>query len=525
MVSDDAGRERFAEFQRLYRQARSSGSTGDPVLDVLLQTAEPWFARLLRSLAAPHWFNEHSIAALHNGSAGPGSAGDAFAAIVALSCVRTHSHGYMLHDAVRTSLRVDLIQRDPTLLRTASEQLAGSVQLVEELDARRQEEVLWEAAYLRLAYDEPAGLELIQELLDQAIRKRRLATSETLVDMASEQAPLLTAEGQSVVAFWNARLAYELRHWEAAEAGFAQLEQLPRSPELAASVALYKGLTLEASGKWTEAEHVYRGYLDHVNGTAHPPLSVNRIAQRLATTRLQQGDLEAAETRAAQTLDAARAVGDDVAAAGCLELLGRTYREFRNLERAATAYNESVEIYARTDQQADRARVLGSLGDLYASFNRFEQAREYYEQARLAKAAIGDNYGNGFILANTGSLYLRYGDAGKALSHLREALQIFRQFKDHARTAEVLRAMAMAYQRLDRLGAAIEFMRDALDALPTAHADRSIYTTELHEMEHQLAHGTDERSWWRRHLWLTIGLLILALLLLLSFVSIAVGRR
>ena len=164
-----------------------------------------------------------------------------------------------------------------------------------------------------------------------------------------------------------------------------------------------------------------------------------------ALRRLWQLHADLGEGRVA--LEAALAAAPDaplVSRAKALNGLGVLAAEDGDIEGAEQAFEESLEVAGRLDDDARRMAVLTNLGNIAFFRQEFDRARDFYEEGgRLAKK-LGSTFNAATAAHDLGLIELALGDVGAAIERCEEALALARVGGTPQLVAACLRSLAAA---------------------------------------------------------------------------------
>ncbi len=139
------------------------------------------------------------------------------------------------------------------------------------------------------------------------------------------------------------------------------------------------------------------------------------------------------------------------------------------LEAAFEAYAEALAHAG--DDTAMRARTYVSIGDVHRLRSRIERAREAYQQALELFARTPDRGGEALAANNLGWAHKQLREVGEALRHYRRALELWRELGDREALATALHNLGWAYAYQGKTARAGEHFRQAL-AVRQAEAAR-----------------------------------------------------
>jgi hypothetical protein len=465
MSSSSDFKKSVEQFISMHQKVTGAEGTGDSSIDMLLFSAEPPLAQLIKDLAVPHWFDEDMVALLTAQS--DGDAATTWEEVLSLPFTRSHPQGYAYHDRVRYELRTFLGRKEPERMQKVSRLLDG---YLAHIPPPPLEEITWERVYLALAFDERRSLKELYRLIKDSRQNRRFNIFNTLVHMAEEQQPFLSPLGTSWIRFYEGVLAFDFHSLEQADTIFMELDSNDLPLELYGRVSYFWGMTKEALGLWKSAELIYSKAIERLSQGGTPSEVIAVFNHRLAETFLSQGDLYWAEKLGKKCLDIRCQNSDLEGEAVCLETLGRIYEKLQDLDQAKAAFHKSLNILEKLKRSLEQAKVHSALANLYFTFSRWEDAEKHYQIAQQIKVEAGDSYGLATIYSQIGKLRLVKGDQAGALRYFQSGLDIFRESGDRQNAAKLLRNIAVTYEHFNDLQSALTYMhkahQEALDNSP-----------------------------------------------------------
>ena len=202
-------------------------------------------------------------------------------------------------------------------------------------------------------------------------------------------------------------------------------------------------------------------------------LTALRLAGALRRLWLLHADLS--EGRAA--LEAALAAALDaplVSRAKALNGLGVLAAEDGDIEAAERAFEESLEVARRLDDDERRMAVLTNLGNIAFFRQDFDRARELYDEgARLAEK-LGSTFNAATAARDLGLIELALGNVGAAIERCEEALELARAGGTPQLVAACLRSLASAIVIRGELGRAQELVEESLGIVRRLNEPRAV---------------------------------------------------
>jgi tetratricopeptide (TPR) repeat protein len=207
----------------------------------------------------------------------------------------------------------------------------------------------------------------------------------------------------------------------------------------------------------------------------------------------RNGDYERAETYAAQSLAAYRALGDEPAVALQLNRLGAAVSGRGDTPRATALQEESAAVYRKLGDRRGLGVVLSNLGYRRVIEGDLEQARLLLEEALGLLRDAGERGSLPLPLVNLGLTAFLQGRHDEALALYREGLE----------TAAELASVVLTIACMDGLAAALAATGDAqgaatlVGAVEAAEADTGISLEPFERGVHErtvdgVTHSLDE---------------------------------
>jgi eukaryotic-like serine/threonine-protein kinase len=184
--------------------------------------------------------------------------------------------------------------------------------------------------------------------------------------------------------------------------------------------------------------------------------------------------------------------GDQAGVARALDIMGGPYFLRGQLEKARTAWEESLAIRRQIGQRRGVAISLHNLGLLLWEQGDLEAARRNFEEGYDIDQEVGDQPGSAIDLVDTAGLLRELGDLATAKKKADQALALFRDIGDPTDAALAQVELAGILQEEGDLAGAETRYRDALTVLKDRGArdmvaDAQFRLGELLEMQGNLA--------------------------------------
>jgi non-specific serine/threonine protein kinase len=180
-----------------------------------------------------------------------------------------------------------------------------------------------------------------------------------------------------------------------------------------------------------------------------------------------QGDLEAVDRLAAESLSLSQDLKDDFGIAGALHLLGLAAQLRNDYTRAATVYAESLALKQRVAHPT-LTSTLGNLAQVVFHQGDVERAIELFDECIALDRAADDIAHVGIVMTDLGLIMLERGNDLRAETLFIEALEIHRKIgyvRMIISTIEGLAALAGKHQqpaRAARLYGAVEVIGEQI---------------------------------------------------------------
>ena len=281
----------------------------------------------------------------------------------------------------------------------------------------------------RFAMLEPIRILAVEKLRESGDAERLAARHlEWMVAFAEAAAGHLTGAEQPQ---WLDRIARDEKNLRAA-LDFA-LEHGRFEPGLRVAAGIWR--YWHARGNFTEGRHYLTKLLDSGAGGGAVRIAALFGAGVLADL---QGDLAEARKRFEQQLAAARAGGDQWAAANALNNLAIEAFRDGDLDAASRNHEEALAIWLQFSNVPAAALSQQNLGNVDRARGFPERARERYRAGLELFQTIGDRRGVALSLTYLADLDREEGLFASALPLYEESLRIFMELNDHCNVASCM---------------------------------------------------------------------------------------
>jgi len=216
----------------------------------------------------------------------------------------------------------------------------------------------------------------------------------------------------------------------------------------------------------------FRGALAFALGSGDG-LTALRLAGALR--KLWQLHADLSEGRA--SLEAALAAAPDaplVSRAKALNGLGVLAAEDGDIESAEQAFEASLEVARRLDDDARRMAVLTNLGNIAFFRQDFDRARDLYDEGRRLAVKLGSTFNAATAAHDLGLIELALGDVDAAIERCEEALALARVGGTPQLVAACLRSLAAAIVIRGELGRAQELVEESLAIVRRLNEPRAV---------------------------------------------------
>lgn len=193
-------------------------------------------------------------------------------------------------------------------------------------------------------------------------------------------------------------------------------------------------------------------------------------------------------------LDMAIAIGSSISEAAALLLLGGTYRNIGDNQRAFELMSRSLERYQETAQLGRQADAYNNLANICYELGRLSEARRYYEAGAKIKQDIGDVYGEALIAGNLGEVFRLEGHIDQAIAQYGHALAIYKQLGSTYGTAVLHMNLGAAHLLRSDLISAEAHLKASATLFAQAAAEDFLPELERYQAELALQSGNIQEA-------------------------------
>jgi len=108
-------------------------------------------------------------------------------------------------------------------------------------------------------------------------------------------------------------------------------------------------------------------------------------------------------------------------------LLGNTYLDVGEYDKAMEIYNKNLENASRIDNKFEICNLFNCMGVIHEYKGEYDTALDYHERSLKARKVLDDKCGISKSLLNIGVIYLKRGDYSKALVFHNQSIDIFKE--------------------------------------------------------------------------------------------------
>ena len=194
-----------------------------------------------------------------------------------------------------------------------------------------------------------------------------------------------------------------------------------------------------------------------------------------ALRRLWQLHADLSEGRAA--LEAALAAAPDaplISRAKALNGLGVLAAEDGDIEGAERAFEESLDVARRLDDDERRMAVLTNLGNIAFFRQDYDRARDLYDEGARLAAKLGSTFNAATATHDLGLIELALGNVGAAIERCEEALELARIGGTPQLVAACLRSLAAAIVIRGALERAQALVEESLSIVRRLNEPRAV---------------------------------------------------
>jgi tetratricopeptide (TPR) repeat protein len=508
--------ESLATFRRLLE-----GAHAQPAADAPLALAEalvgPERAPELRRCAIPHLVDREVLQVLAPWLS-PSQAAERFEELAELSVMQECENGIAIHDRWRQALfawwlRAENLAEFETVSRSLAQHfgaLAGAGAGPDAEAAGRRH------MYHLLGADRRAGVAAFASLCRRARHQWRFAECGALIRLVRDYDPVLTAGERAVVTYHEGKLAADMKDWQRAEALFREVvDEDASSNPLRLNGLVRLGHVLREQGRFPEAiRSLERARLLAASSSSEH--LAWRALRELGEAHRDAGQLDLAESRLREAIEAAKGREEPVDLPGLLNSLGTVYLKRREPGDAVVAFQRSLCELERAGDLFRPAQVHNNLALAYSEQGEWARAQTAFAASLASKRQAGDLAGQGLALQNLSRAQAAQHQLAAALESASEAAEIFLSLKDARSAGIAKRSLGQYHRRLRDDDRAQALFEEALTLLDSAKDEPMVRAVRA---ELQLLRGKVRLPWWAWVLIalgaLSVGLLLTLLLVLL----------
>lgn len=202
-----------------------------------------------------------------------------------------------------------------------------------------------------------------------------------------------------------------------------------------------------------------------------------------------------------QALEIWQKLGEKVAQANTLNLIGLIHSIDRNYPQALTSFKQSLKIWKTNKNVLEKAKSLFLIGSTYSNFNQQEIALKYLQQALSIYTAENQPIRQARTLYMIGTAYNELNQTQEAVASLEKALSIQRSQNDSRGQVRTLTTLGLIYttlgetkKALDVYNLVLKIERQRNNALGESDVLNKIGLLQISKGEHQKALQTFENA-------------------------------
>ncbi len=272
--------------------------------------------------------------------------------------------------------------------------------------------------------------------------------------------------GQYATAYLRAGIVYNSRKTEAAKAMemLDKAEQLYRAgsnSEGVNEVLRQRGILYRDKGNYQDAQKQFQQSLDAARAIGNEAQQITALLE-LSYLASSKGSISEAETYAQQAVTIAQQKQLENLTAGALLELGNTFSSQGDLKKAEHYFNQAIQFAQANKGRVREARGLSNLGGLYIQTLRIDeglrmvqQALEFFQRANYPRNVAS-------CLTQIGRGQRRKGDYTAALQALNQKLDLAKQSNSQPVIADAYQELGALYFDEEKWPAALEQYDNAL---------------------------------------------------------------
>lgn len=218
---------------------------------------------------------------------------------------------------------------------------------------------------------------------------------------------------------------------------------LPEAEQV--EVVMKQAEVWQLTGKWPEAEELYRQALALAESTDNP--KAQAACQRAIGALLH---FKGSRPEALHWLEVARQgferLADQEGISHAVGNIGMVYAQQGDYPRALECYEQQLAIATRLDFHPSISAAIGNIGSVYRYQGDYERASSYYRRKIEFDTTTNERVGASIALGNLGIVYRQQGDFSNALSCFQQKLQRDTEIGDRQSASKVVGNMGLIYQ-------------------------------------------------------------------------------
>ena len=222
-------------------------------------------------------------------------------------------------------------------------------------------------------------------------------------------------------------------------AGFAVGARVDKSEPLLtrALILLRKGNTTDSLTAATDGLNLAR--------SSSNPAGEGKALYLIGRIHYEKSSYADATTALEKSVEAYRALGDELAVAHAKLYIAAVHFDLRGLDIARQIGDETFPVFESYGDRQGQAQALTFLGHFYSALNRKQEALNLYQQARVIVDAAADPATAFPLLNGIARVHFQLGDPKAATQFFRLALDSTRALGSRIDSAYVLRSIGQCY--------------------------------------------------------------------------------
>lgn len=155
-----------------------------------------------------------------------------------------------------------------------------------------------------------------------------------------------------------------------------------------------------------------------------------------------------AEKFATEAIGKSRETNYDIGLAEAFKILGSTYYEKGEHDKAIEYSYESLKLYEANNDKAGQSDVLNNMAMVFTARKEVDRAFDLSQQCLNIKREIGDSLGVATSILALAEIYMQKKEANKALIFAKEALSRYRALHNHWGISRAMLQLGRMYHQL-----------------------------------------------------------------------------